>query len=67
MDGVENQGLDALGEDRVGLLVLRCVGRCIQVNDLAELAASQRVIAGDQYNTISKPIKIVAEAAAEVT
>ncbi|MEV0634970.1 sugar ABC transporter substrate-binding protein [Streptomyces sp. NPDC050619] len=32
----------------------------------AELAAIQRVIAGDQYNTISKPIKIVAEAAAEV-
>lgn len=32
----------------------------------AELAAVQRVIAGDQYNTISKPIKIVAEAAAEV-
>jgi D-xylose transport system substrate-binding protein len=32
----------------------------------AELAAVQRVIAGDQYNTISKPIAIVAEAAAEV-
>ncbi|WP_084960987.1 substrate-binding domain-containing protein [Thermoactinospora rubra] len=32
----------------------------------AELAAIQRVIAGDQYNTISKPIKIVAEAAADV-
>jgi D-xylose transport system substrate-binding protein len=32
----------------------------------AELAAIQRIIAGDQYNTISKPIKIVAEAAAEV-
>jgi D-xylose transport system substrate-binding protein len=32
----------------------------------AELAAVQRIIAGDQYNTISKPIKIVAEAAAEV-
>ncbi|NGN63968.1 sugar ABC transporter substrate-binding protein [Streptomyces sp. A7024] len=32
----------------------------------AELAAVQRVIAGDQYNTISKPIRIVAEAAAEV-
>jgi D-xylose transport system substrate-binding protein len=32
----------------------------------AELAAVQLVIAGDQYNTISKPIKIVAEAAAEV-
>jgi simple sugar transport system substrate-binding protein/D-xylose transport system substrate-binding protein len=32
----------------------------------AELAAIQRVIAGDQYNTISKPIKIVAEAAAEI-
>ncbi len=32
----------------------------------AELAAAQRIIAGDQYNTISKPIKIVAEAAAEV-
>lgn len=31
----------------------------------AELAAIQRIIAGDQYNTISKPIKIVAEAAAE--
>jgi D-xylose transport system substrate-binding protein len=33
----------------------------------AELAAAQRIIAGDQYNTISKPIKIVAEAAATVT
>ncbi|AKH85436.1 ABC transporter substrate-binding protein [Streptomyces sp. CNQ-509] len=33
----------------------------------AELAAVQRIIAGDQYNTISKPIKTVAEAAAEVT
>ena len=33
----------------------------------AELAAAQRIIAGDQYNTISKPIKIVAEAAANVT
>lgn len=32
----------------------------------AELAAVQRIIAGDQYNTISKPIKIVAEAAATV-
>ncbi|GAB2604986.1 sugar ABC transporter substrate-binding protein [Streptomyces capparidis] len=32
----------------------------------AELAAVQRIIAGDQYNTISKPIKIVAEASAEV-
>ena len=32
----------------------------------AELAAVQRIIAGDQYNTISKPIKTVAEAAAEV-
>ena len=32
----------------------------------AELAAVQRIISGDQYNTISKPIKIVAEAAAEV-
>ncbi|WP_427006212.1 sugar ABC transporter substrate-binding protein [Pseudarthrobacter sp. H2] len=32
----------------------------------AELAAAQRIIAGDQYNTISKPIKIVAEAAADI-
>ncbi|MFI6499055.1 sugar ABC transporter substrate-binding protein [Nonomuraea typhae] len=32
----------------------------------AEPAAAQRIIAGDQYNTISKPIKIVAEAAATV-
>jgi simple sugar transport system substrate-binding protein/D-xylose transport system substrate-binding protein len=32
----------------------------------AELAALQRVISGDQYNTISKPIKIVAGAAATV-
>lgn len=32
----------------------------------AELAALQRIVAGDQYNTISKPIKTVAEAAAEV-
>jgi simple sugar transport system substrate-binding protein/D-xylose transport system substrate-binding protein len=32
----------------------------------AELAAMQRVISGDQYNTISKPIKIVADAAAVV-
>ncbi|MFF0311860.1 sugar ABC transporter substrate-binding protein [Streptosporangium sp. NPDC004379] len=31
----------------------------------AELAAAQRIISGDQYNTISKPIKIVAEAAAD--
>ncbi|MFG2004628.1 substrate-binding domain-containing protein [Spirillospora sp. NPDC048911] len=31
----------------------------------AELAAAQRIINGDQYNTISKPIKIVAEAAAD--
>jgi D-xylose transport system substrate-binding protein len=31
----------------------------------AELAAIQRIVAGDQYNTISKPIKTVAEAAAE--
>lgn len=31
----------------------------------AELAAAQRIINGDQFNTISKPIKIVAEAAAE--
>ncbi|MFI6124545.1 sugar ABC transporter substrate-binding protein [Streptomyces sp. NPDC051064] len=31
----------------------------------AELAAVQRVVSGDQYNTISKPIKTVAEAAAE--
>ena len=32
----------------------------------AEIAAIQRIISGDQYNTISKPIKIVAEKAAEV-
>jgi len=32
----------------------------------AELAAAQRIVAGDQYNTISKPIKTVAEAAAEI-
>ncbi|MEU8248045.1 sugar ABC transporter substrate-binding protein [Nonomuraea sp. NPDC048916] len=32
----------------------------------AETAAAQRIISGDQYNTISKPIKIVAEAAADV-
>ncbi len=32
----------------------------------AEIAAIQRIIAGDQYNTISKPISIVAEAAAEI-
>ena len=32
----------------------------------AEVAAIQRIIAGTQYNTISKPIKTVAEAAAEV-
>lgn len=31
----------------------------------AEIAAVQRVISGDQYNTISKPISIVATAAAE--
>lgn len=31
----------------------------------AEIAAVQRVISGDQYNTISKPISIVAGAAAE--
>lgn len=31
----------------------------------AEIAAIQRIIAGSQYNTISKPIRIVAEAAAE--
>ena len=32
----------------------------------AELAAAQRIVNGDQYNTISKPIKIVAGAAAEI-
>ena len=32
----------------------------------AEIAALQRVIAGDQYNTISKPSEIVARAAANV-
>jgi D-xylose transport system substrate-binding protein len=32
----------------------------------AEVAAAQRIINGDQYNTISKPIKIVAEASADV-
>lgn len=31
----------------------------------AEIAAIQRIISGDQYNTISKPISIVAGAAAE--
>ncbi len=31
-----------------------------------ELAAAQRIVAGDQFNTISKPIKTVAEAAADV-
>ncbi len=31
----------------------------------AEVAAIQRIIAGEQYNTISKPISIVASAAAE--
>ncbi|CAA9317628.1 MAG: Various polyols ABC transporter, substrate-binding protein [uncultured Nocardioidaceae bacterium] len=32
----------------------------------AELAAIQRIVEGSQFNTISKPISIVAEAAAEV-
>lgn len=32
----------------------------------AEIAAIQRIVAGDQYNTISKPIKTVAEATAVV-
>lgn len=32
----------------------------------ATIAALQRIIAGDQYNTISKPSEIVAKAAAEV-
>ncbi|MDX6744208.1 sugar ABC transporter substrate-binding protein [Actinocorallia sp. A-T 12471] len=32
----------------------------------AEVAAAQRIISGDQYNTISKPIKIVAEASAVI-
>lgn len=32
----------------------------------ATVAALQRIIAGDQYNTISKPSEIVAQAAAEV-
>lgn len=32
----------------------------------AETAAIQRIIAGDQHNTISKPIKIVAEETAEI-
>lgn len=32
----------------------------------AELAAAQRIVAGEQYNTISKPIRYVAEAAAAV-
>ena len=32
----------------------------------AEIAAIQRIIAGEQYNTISKPISIVAGAAAEI-
>lgn len=32
----------------------------------AEIAAIQRIIAGEQFNTISKPISTVAEAAAEV-
>jgi len=32
----------------------------------AEVAAIQRIVAGEQYNTISKPIYIVAEATAEV-
>jgi D-xylose transport system substrate-binding protein len=32
----------------------------------AELAALQRIVNGDQYNTISKPIKIVAESAADI-
>ena len=31
----------------------------------AELAAIQRIVNGDQYNTINKPIKIVASAAAD--
>lgn len=32
----------------------------------AEVAAAQRIINGDQFNTISKPIKIVAEASAVI-
>jgi ABC-type xylose transport system substrate-binding protein len=32
----------------------------------AEVAAIQRIVAGDQYNTISKPIQIVAEGAAKI-
>jgi D-xylose transport system substrate-binding protein len=32
----------------------------------AEVAAVQRIISGDQFNTISRPISIVAEAAAEI-
>lgn len=32
----------------------------------AEVAAAQRILTGDQYNTVSKPITTVAEAAADV-
>lgn len=37
----------------------------ISGND-SELAAAQRIVSGDQYNTINKPIRIVAEAAADI-
>jgi ABC-type xylose transport system substrate-binding protein len=33
----------------------------------SEIAAIQRIVSGDQYNTISKPIRIVAEAAANAS
>lgn len=70
--GAEIKGIVAANDGTAGgaIAALKAAG----VNPLppvtgndATIAALQLIIAGDQYNTISKPSEIVARAAAEVT
>ncbi len=69
--GSDIQGIVAANDGTAGgaIAALRAAGvdplPPVTGND-ATIAALQRIIAGAQYNTISKPSEIVAEAAAEV-
>lgn len=70
--GAEIKGIAAANDGTAGgaIAALKAAGvdplPPVTGND-ATIAALQLIIAGDQYNTISKPSEIVARAAAEVT
>lgn len=72
-DPADIKGVYAANDGQAGGVIAALTGAGINANELppitgqdAELAAIQRIVAGQQYMTIYKPIKVEAEKAAEV-